>query len=283
MPELQHITENMNQRISIIGFGSMGSMISKRILKNSIINHSDLFISTRTRNKTKDFELLFPSVNIVDNITSIKESDLIILCVKPKDYIELMEEIKPYLTPQKHILSITSSIPIATIEQYHSGPVSIAIPTITGEIGEGVSLIVCNSKVNSELKSQLITVFSSMGKVKEVAPELLDIMIELTSCTPGFIGALFSNYVAVLNKQISDLGFNEDVGELLIETVKGTIDLIDFKQMSFNEIVSRVATKGGITEAGVTIINEKMPDVFQQLIQATMAKRKLIRDSIAKK
>ena len=76
------------------------------------------------------------------------------------------------------------------------------------------------------------------------------------------------------------MGFSEDVEKLLIETVKGTIELIDIKQMSFNEIVSRVATKGGITEVGVKILNDKMPDIFEQLIKETMSKRKIIQDSI---
>ena len=273
----------MKQRISIIGFGSMGSMISNMILEHSIINQSDLYISNRTRIKTKNFESLYPSIHIVDNQTAVQESDMIILCVKPNDFTNLLKEIKPFLTAQKHLISITASIPISTLEQYHNGAVSIAIPTVTGEIGKGVSLVVSNSKINSESKSQLTEVFSSMGKVKEVAPELLDIMIELTSCTPGFIGALFSNYVSILHNYINDLGYNEDVEKLLIDTVKGTIDLIDIKQMSFDDIVSRVATKGGITEVGVSIINERMPTVFEQIIKATMAKRKIIRDSIQSK
>jgi pyrroline-5-carboxylate reductase len=273
----------MKQSISIIGFGSMGSMISKRIIENSIVDQSDLYIANRTRNKTKDFELLYSSVNIVDSHTAASESEMIILCVKPRDFIDLLKDIQPFLTSQKHLVSITASIPISTIEQYHNGPISLAIPTVTGEIGKGVSLIICNSKTNSGSRNQLIKVFSSMGTVKEVVPELLDIMIELTSCTPGFIGALFSNYVSILNKHIRDKGFDEDVEKIFIETVKGTIDLIDSRQMSFNEIISRVATKGGITEVGVNLINEKIPVIFEQIIQDTMTKRKMIRESVDNK
>ena len=260
----------------------MGSMISNKILENSIINQHDLYISNRTRIKTKDLEFHFPLVNIVNNIDAVNNSNIILLCVKPNDFIDLLKHIQPFLTTKKHLISITGSIPISTIEHYHNGPVSIAIPTITGEVGKGVSVFVSNSKISLEDKTDLVAIFSTMGKVKEVDPLLLDIMIDLTSCTPGFIGALFSNYASIINKHIKEKEFNEDVTNILIETLKGTIDLIDTKQMTFDEVITRVATKGGITEEGIKIINEKMPDVFEQIIHNTMEKRQTIMKSISK-
>ena len=83
------------------------------------------------------------------------------------------------------------------------------------------------------------------------------------------------------SQEVKDKGFDEDVEKILLETVKGTIDLIDAKQISFNDIVPRVATKGGITMEGVKIINERMPEVFEQIIQSTMAKRNILKTTIS--
>jgi pyrroline-5-carboxylate reductase len=270
----------MEHKISIIGFGSMGSMISRKILEKSLISPSNLYLSNRSIDKLNDFKSVFPSINVVDNQTAVKESEIIIICVKPKDFISLLKEIQPLLTPQKHIVSITATIPFSTIEQYHNGPITIAIPTVTGEISKGVSLFVFNSKIASGQREDILKVFSTMGKVKEIQPELLDIMVDLTSCTPGFIGALFNNYLKVIENHIKDLGFNEDLEKTLIATAKGTFDLMDDTQMSFDDLISRVATKGGITEVGIKIINEKLPVIYEQVIRDTLEKRKIMRNSI---
>ena len=47
------------------------------------------------------------------------------------------------------------------------------------------------------------------------------------------------------------------------------------KGMSFDEVVARVATKGGITEEGTRVIYEQFPGTANQLFEKTLVKRKL--------
>ena len=51
---------------------------------------------------------------------------------------------------------------------------------------------------------------------------------------------------------------------------------------SFEEIVSRVATKGGITEEGTKVIYERFPAVADQLFEKTLEKRKQTAECAAK-
>lgn len=50
--------------------------------------------------------------------------------------------------------------------------------------------------------------------------------------------------------------------------------------MSFEEVMTRVATKGGITEEGVKVLNVGLPKIFDELFQETLAKRKKMNDLI---
>ncbi|MBQ9608406.1 MAG: hypothetical protein IJV15_03065 [Lachnospiraceae bacterium] len=45
--------------------------------------------------------------------------------------------------------------------------------------------------------------------------------------------------------------------------------------MSFSDVVSRVATKGGITEEGSKVIYEKLPDVTDEMFIRTLEKRRM--------
>ena len=47
------------------------------------------------------------------------------------------------------------------------------------------------------------------------------------------------------------------------------------KDMSFEEVVSRVATKGGITEEGTKVIYDQFPMTAEELFNKTLEKRKI--------
>jgi pyrroline-5-carboxylate reductase len=43
--------------------------------------------------------------------------------------------------------------------------------------------------------------------------------------------------------------------------------------MNFEEVINRVATKGGITEEGVKVLRAGLPEIFDELFQQTLNKR----------
>jgi pyrroline-5-carboxylate reductase len=45
-------------------------------------------------------------------------------------------------------------------------------------------------------------------------------------------------------------------------------------------MLNRVATKGGITEEGVKVFRQSLPNVFDEMFEATLSKRKLINKKI---
>ncbi len=50
--------------------------------------------------------------------------------------------------------------------------------------------------------------------------------------------------------------------------------------MSFDEIISRVATKGGITEQGIKILENELPETFDNLFKTTLDKHEEIKDKL---
>ena len=47
------------------------------------------------------------------------------------------------------------------------------------------------------------------------------------------------------------------------------------KEMSFGDVVTRVATKGGITEEGTKVVYEMFPETADKLFENTLEKRRL--------
>ena len=61
---------------------------------------------------------------------------------------------------------------------------------------------------------------------------------------------------------------------MVLNTLGAAAELMLQKGMSFTDIVNRVATKGGITEAGTRVIYDGFPEIAEEMFEKTLAKRK---------
>jgi len=48
--------------------------------------------------------------------------------------------------------------------------------------------------------------------------------------------------------------------------------------LTFEDIIEKVATKGGITEEGVKVLESYLPKIFDEVFEKTLEKRKLIKE-----
>ena len=94
---------------------------------------------------------------------------------------------------------------------------------------------------------------------------------ELVSCMPGFIAAIFDCLVSDARKHTS---LSEaQIIDMVLNTLNATSDLMLSSNMSFGDVVTRVATKGGITEEGTRVIYNGFPEICSDLFEKTLDKR----------
>ena len=62
---------------------------------------------------------------------------------------------------------------------------------------------------------------------------------------------------------------------MVLNTMSATGDLMLRKDMTFEKVVERVATKGGITEEGTKVVYEGFPGTADLLFAKTLEKRRL--------
>ena len=111
-----------------------------------------------------------------------------------------------------------------------------------------------------------------MGDVIELSEEEIGMGSELVSCMPGFISAIFD---VISNSAKKHTAISEQqIIHMLLRTMVGTGNLMLEKNMSFNDVVARVATKGGITEEGTKVVYEMFPKVADEIFDKTLEKRR---------
>ena len=86
---------NRNDKICIIGFGSMGKMLAEGFLRTNTISEAQLKLFTRTERKAKTFIRNNPGVTLCDSAQNcILNSAIIILCIPPSESISILHELK---------------------------------------------------------------------------------------------------------------------------------------------------------------------------------------------
>lgn len=252
--------------IGIIGYGSMGKMLADKFASSHKV-----YVATRSKDKLATAP---DSVIAADNnIDVAKGADIVFICVRPVDIKDVISEIEPYVKKDALLVSLNGSVTFDLLEKLTSHKIAKVIPSVTAEIDRSQTLVTYNSKVTEEDKKALSQVLSLIGNVIELPEEEMGMGSELVSCMPGFIASIFDVLCSSAKKHTSIP--DDQIVKMVLNTMSAAGDLMLKKDMTFEDVVTRVATKGGITEEGTKVVYEGFPDVADKLFENTLEKRRL--------
>ena len=257
-------------KIGIIGYGSMGKMIYEKISQSEYLTGTELYISNRTKDKVSHLADYCTVCDTNKELASL--ADIVFMCVRPVDMKTVVTEIKDSLNEQTLLVSLNGSIRFEQLESVCKNKIVKVIPSVTAEVNQSQTLVCYNELVTEEDKAVLKNILQCMGNIIELPEEEMGMGSELVSCMPGFIAAIFHE-ICVSAKQHTNIPDGEIV-RMVLNTMVGTGRLMLEKNYSFEHVVSRVATKGGITEEGTKVIHEQLPEVMDELFNRTLEKRR---------
>lgn len=256
-------------KVGIIGYGSMGKMLLWKFSESGRFKQSDLLISNRTPEKLAEASAI---ASVCTNRELARNSDIVFVCVRPADLKTVLTEIKPDLDPEALLVSLNGSVTFEMIHQVIDHKTAKVIPSLTAEINRSQTLVCYNSLVELSDKGTLEDLLHLIGEVIELPENEIGMGSELVSCMPGFIASIFD--VICRSAQDHTEIPHEQIVRMVLNTLSAAGDLMLQKGLTFEEVVSRVATPGGITEEGTKVIYEMMPQTADALFEKTLAKRR---------
>ena len=257
-------------KIGIIGYGSMGRMLLEKFSEAGKVNCDELFISNRTISKIAEAPEKYTVCS--SNITLAKSSDTIFICTRPKDILQVLQEISGVVSEDTLIVSLNGSILFEALEKVKLLKLAKVIPSVTAEINRSQTLVTYNSLVTDNDKEMLRDLLSCIGSIIELPESEMGMGSELVSCMPGFIASMF-DVICKSAKKHTEIPESQIIN-MVLNTLCSTGELMLQKDMGFEEVVSRVATKGGITEVGSRVIYDGFPCTADEMFEKTLAKRR---------
>ena len=255
-------------RVGIIGYGSMGKMLLWKFSEAGNIGKQDLLVSNRTVSKLEEAKDI---AKVVSSKELASSSDIVFVCVRPVDLKTVLEEIRDSINPEALLVSLNGSVSFETIRKVIDIKTAKVIPSLTAEIGRSQTLVCFDDRVSD--KAALKGLLSCIGDVIELPENEMGMGSELVSCMPGFIASIFDVICKSAEGHTSIP--KEQIVQMVLRTMSATGDLMLRKDMSFEDVVTRVATKGGITEEGTKVVYEGFPRTADLLFEKTLEKRRL--------
>ena len=268
----------MDKNIGIIGYGSMGKMLLDKFSQDKVVDSQALFIANRTVSKIEEASDRYTICK--NNIELAVKSDIIFICLRPSDIKPVLEEIVPYLKEDSLLVSLNGSVSFANLEKISKRKYAKIIPSVTAEINQSQTLISYNDLITEEDKNTLKVLLTTIGNVIELPENELGMGSELVSCMPGFIASMF-DVVCQSAKKHTSIPDNQ-IKDMVLNTMCATGQLMLENNMSFQDVVSRVATKGGITEVGSQVIYDGFPKTADEMFEKTLEKRKQTAENATK-
>ena len=241
-------------KILVIGGGNMGLTYAQSFLNSHIVTHKQMLILEKSMSKAEGLKKLNIGTVYGEPGDYVEKADLIILAVKPQDIDDLFGKIKGYINEQQVVISIMAGVEMSTIsEAIGTRKIIRAMPNLPAQIGVGMTVFTSSNEVT---RIELVTVqnlLNATGKTIYVEDEK---MINAATAISGSGPAYIFYYMQSLIESAIDMGFNQSEAELLsYQTFKGAVESFKKFDLTCEEWIQKVASKGGTTEAALNSFN----------------------------
>ena len=238
----------INKKFAIIGGGNLGSAIAEGLVKTEAIRNGNISI---TRRKIQLINhLKEKGVNVLsDNVSAVKDADIVLLVVKPYQLADILTEIKPFLKPEMIIVSMVAGFSLSSIEAIIGDriPLFRGMPNTAIALCESMTCLAYDKRWDM-YKEEVFRIFDLLGKSVVITEELMASATVLGAC--GIAFAL--RFMRAAMQGGIEIGFAADVAQFITaQTMKGASELILQSNHHPEQEIDKVTTPRGITISGL--------------------------------
>ena len=240
---------NLEKKVAIIGSGNIGLAIADGLINSDLFPAKNIYITRKRIDLIKEYSNKGFIVT-TDNISAVKNSDVILIAVQPGQLNELLQEISPALDEKKHILiSVVSGASIKVMKQLIGKeiPVIRAMPNTAIAIRESMTCLCGENKTDDSLDIAK-KIFDSVGQTLIIDEELMIPATALCACGIAF----FLRAIRAASQGGIEIGFHSEEALLMAaQTAKGAASLLVNMGSHPEGEVDKVTTPRGCTISGL--------------------------------
>lgn len=255
-------------KVLIIGFGNMGQTYANSFTSSGFVGSKDIFVLDRSEIEKKN-RFSIKKINFyTEPSKTMFDVDIVILAVKPQDFLDLAKTIKAFVSKEHIVLSVMAGISMQTIQdELDVNKVVRSMPNIPTQIGQGMTVFCASSNIDRKDLFIVQNLINTTGKSIYVEKEE---MINAATAVSGSGPAYVFYFMNVMVESAINLGFSPSEAEFLVgQTFSGAVQLQNRSKESHQQWIDKVSSKGGTTEAALELFNKlKLKETISKGIYA---------------
>ena len=268
-----------SKTIGFIGAGSMAeAILGGLITENKVKPHQVCIVNRENHVRLKELCQRYGLDLSKQKEENVADADIVILAVKPKDMIDVLQKWGRCLKDGQILISVAAGIPTELIENYIQNKVSVlrVMPNTSCHVGLSATAMSQGSRATRQAVEITRQIFSTIGLVIVVEEALMDAVTGLSGSGPAYIYYL----VEALESAGVSAGLNKKTARMLtVQTLLGAAHMLLESGKDAKELRQEVTSPGGTTMAGLQALSDYRVD---EAVKIAVLKAKERADELGK-
>ena len=248
--------EKSIKSLGLIGVGKMGIALVRGFLEAGILQTRQIMASDPAESALDHLKQQTGVKTIFKNTEVAKQSEVILIAVKPDVMRSVLQEIQPFVNKDQLVISIAAGIALKAIEDSLGQGCRVirVMPNTPCLVGAAAAAFSLGKNATIEDAELVKALFGTVGLAVQVAEKHLDAVTGLSASGPA--------YVFLMIQAISDggvkMGLPRSVAtQLAAQTVFGAAKMVLEMKKHPSELKDMVTSPGGTTIAGLHVLESR--------------------------
>lgn len=238
--------------IHIVGLGNLGSAFLKGL--ENLQENTDIYLYDNSEDVRQSIQKNY-SLTPKESLNVISEG-VLILCIKPQNINEFFDTYKDKIAREVLICTPIAGLEIKTIEKYFENNVLRIMPNLL--IQDKTGFIPFTTNYEGDYLNFIHKILENLGTVKEVDESMFAIITALSGSGPAWFYELSNQLV----NSGTELGLSLKDSESIIKELVKALPSLVHEDETFKDLVNKVKSPGGTTEAGLNSLNDASFDTI---------------------
>jgi pyrroline-5-carboxylate reductase len=243
-----------HKRVGFLGSGNMGEALIKGLVAAHAVEPRAIHATDVRDDHVREIARRYGITVAPDNRTLVRDTDVIVLAVKPQIMDAVLRDVTASVTRDKLLISIAAGVSTARLRAALGGKDARLIrvmPNTPALVLEGVTAIARSEHLEPGDIEIATEIFNAVGRAVVLDEPAMDAVTGLSGSGPG--------YVALVIEALADGGVKMGLDRvtamtLATQTVLGAAALLRETGMHPGALKDMVTSPGGTTIAGVSAL-----------------------------
>jgi len=243
------------KRVAVLGAGKIGGILLRALLDQGLLTPERTCATVQHAERARTLARTYNVAVGTENLKAVRDADVVLICVKPQQVKQLLEEVRDAARPEQLFISVAASVPTAFIEKGLAAkiPVIRAMPNTPCSVRRGMTAL-CKGSYAEDAHVELAqALFETVGRTAVVDEKHMDAITGLSASGPAYLYIILESLAEAGVK----VGLPRDLATLLAaQTMLGASSVVLETGHHPALLKDEVTTPAGCTIDGILELEE---------------------------